>query len=369
MKLKFRKQNLMESINIVSRAIPSRTTNPILECILFDGSGDSVRLIANDMELGVETVCSCDIEEKGRIAIDAKLISEIIRKCDSAETEITIEADQQRNITITCDSSVYNIQGRDPDEFPYLEYIEKINYISISQFTFKEVIRQTAFSAAVNDNNKMMGGEYIEVNGNRARFTTLDGHRVSIRNVEMKDDYGNFSAIAPVRSLGEVSKIISGDNDKELIIYFSKNNILFEFDNTKVLTRVIGGEYFRIAHMISRDYETMIRINKNRLIGTIDRSMIFIKESDHKPIILKITDDDLNISIKSSFGAMDGDIECEKEGADLKIAFNPKFLIDALRAIDDEEVELYFTNAKAPCFIRDADEKYIYLILPVNFVE
>lgn len=368
MKLIFKKENIMNAINIVSRAIPTRTTNPILECILFDASSE-IKLVANDMDLGIETTVEGEIKEKGKIALDAKLINEIIRKSDSNDSFIEIESDSSYLTTIKADNSLFKIQGRDGEEFPYLPYIEKNNYISISQFTLKEVVRQTIFSAAVNDNNKMMGGEFIEVKSDKVRFTTLDGHRISIRNINMKESYGDEKAIVPVRSLNEISKIVSGDNEKELLIYFSKNHLLFEFDNTRVVCGIINGEYFKIDHMLSKDCETKIVVNKNELISYIDRSMIFIRENDHKPIILNISESNLNISIKSSFGTMDGDILCHKEGKNIKIAFNPKFLIDALRAIDDEEVTLYFTNAKAPCFIRDDEEKYIYLILPVNFVD
>ena len=369
MKLTFKKEDLINAINIVSRAIPSRTTNPILECILFDASTEKVKLVANDMDLGIETSVSGKVEEKGKVALDAKLISEIIRKADSNDSVVVIESQDNYMCVIKTDNSVFKIQGRDGEEFPYLPYIEKDNYMSISQFTLKEVVRQTIFSAAVNDNNRMMGGEYIEVKNDKVRFTTLDGHRISIRNIQMKEDYGNFSAIVPVRSLNEISKIVSGDNDKELIIYFTKDHLLFEFNDTSVVCSLIDGEYFKIDHMLSKESETKINVNKNELISYIDRSMIFIRENDHKPIILNITNSQINISIKSSFGTMDGSIECEKEGKDLKIAFNPKFLIDALRAIDDDNVDLYFTNAKSPCFIRDEEESFIYLILPVNFVE
>ena len=368
MKLIFKKEDLLNGINIVSRAIPTRTTNPILECILFDAEKE-IKLVANDMELGIETIVKGEIIEKGKIALEAKLITEIIRKANSNDSEIVIESDASLLTTIKSDSSIFKIQAREGDDFPYIPYIEKNNYISISQFTLKEVVRQTIFSAAVNDNNRMMGGEYVEVKNDKVRFTTLDGHRISIRNIEMKDNYGEEKAIVPVRNLNEVSKIVSGDNDKEILIFFSKNNLLFEFDSTRVVCGIIDGEYFKIDHMLSKDSETKITVNKSELISTIDKSMIFIRENDHKPIILHIKDNNLNISIKSSFGTMDADVLCRKEGKDLKIAFNPKFLIDALRAIDDEEVTLYFTNAKAPCFIRDAEEKYIYLILPVNFIE
>ena len=368
MKLSFRKEDLQSAVSIVSRAIPTRTANPILECILFDAEAAQIRLIANDLELGIETKAAGIIEERGKIALDAKLISEIIRKAEG-DGEITISSEPDLSVTIKSDGSVFRIQGRDANEFPYLTYVEKDHYITLSQFTLKDVVRQIMFSANLNDSNKMMGGANVEVNGTNVRFTTLDGHRVAVRNIEMKDDYGQITSILPVRSLNEISRIIPGDNEKEVAVFFSKNYALFEFDDTSVLTRVIDGEYFRIAHMLTKDHDTSIHVNKNRLISAVDRSMIFVRESDHKPIILNLTEEGINISIRSAIGAMDEDIPCEKKGRDLKIAFNPKFLLDALRVIDDEEVDLYFTNAKAPCFIRDEKESYIYLILPVNFIE
>ena len=368
MKLLFRKEDIQNGINIVSRAIPSRTTNPILGCILINASAGEIKLTANDMDLGIETVVEGTIEEKGSVALEAKLLTDIIRKCDSPDSEISITTNGLTTV-IDADSSKFTIQGRDGEEFPYLPMIEKDSYMSISQFTFREIVRQTAFSASISDTNRMMSGELIEVKENTARFTTLDGHRISIRNVTLKDSYGEMKAVVPVRSLNEISRILSGDNEKEILIYFSRNHLLFEFDRTVVVCSLIEGEYFRIDHMLSRDSETRVRVSKQGFISLIDRAMIFIRENDHKPIILNISEDHINISIRSSFGTMDGDVPCSAEGKELKIAFNPRFLIDALRAIDDDQVDIYFTNAKAPCFIRDEKESYIYLILPVNFVE
>ena len=184
MKLVLKKEDILNGINIVSRAIPTRTTNPVLECILFEALSE-IKLVANDMDLGIETIVEGEIKEKGKIALDAKLITDIIRKADSNESLIEIESDSSYLTTIKCDNSVFKIQGRDGEEFPYLPFIEKNSYISISQFTLKEVVRQTIFSAAVNDNNRMMGGEFIEVRNDKVRFTTLDGHRISIRNIDL----------------------------------------------------------------------------------------------------------------------------------------------------------------------------------------
>ncbi len=366
MRLVFEKNKILNSIANVSKAIPSKTTSPILECILFDASTNEIRITATDTELGIEAVVEGIIEEKGKVAIDAKLIYEIIRKVE--DSSITIESSNDFKVVISCGKDVFNIQGRDGEEFSYLPIIEKDNYICLKQFTLKEVIRQTLFSTAANEANKMMSGEFIEVVDSNVKFVTLDGHRISIRNITMNDKYNNYKAIVPAKTLSEISKIIPGDADNDVIIYFSKNHIMFEFDKYQVVSRLIEGEYFRIDHMITKDYITKIRVNKNNIINSIDRAMILIRENDHKPIILDIIDGMIKLKVKSSYGTMDAEVECNKEGGDLMIAFNPRFLIDALRVIDDEEVDMYFTNAKSPCFIRDENDSYVYLILPVNFI-
>ena len=168
------------------------------------------------------------------------------------------------------------------------------------------------------------------------------------------------------KPLIEISKILSGEAENVVSISYTKNHIVFEFDNTIVVSRLIEGEYFRIDQMLSSDYETKVRINKKELLSCIDRATLLVK-GDKKPIIINIGDELMELKIKSQIGSMNEEIMITKEGKDLLIGFNPRFLIDALRVIDDEEVTIYLMNAKAPCFIKDDAESYVYLILPVNF--
>lgn len=368
MKLTFQQDALLNGINIVLKAVPSKTTMSILECIFIDASGTEIKLTANDMELGIETKIEGDILERGKIALDAKLLSEIVRKLSSAgESIVTIESDEKFNTIISCEHSVFNIQGRDGEEFAYLPYIERDHYISLSQFSLKEVIRQTIFSIALNDSNKMMTGELFEVNDDRLKVVSLDGHRISIRNIILKDHYNDIKVIVPGKTLNEISKILGGDNEKEVLIFFSSNHILFEFDDTIVVSRLIEGDYFRIDQMLSSDYETKIVINRKELLDNIERATILIRENDKKPLIINVLDSEMQLKLNSSFGSMNAEIAIRKTGKDIMIGFNPKFLIDALRIIEDEEVSVYMLNPKSPCFIKDDEEKYIYLILPVNF--
>ena len=212
-----------------------------------------------------------------------------------------------------------------------------------------------------------MTGELFEVHNNELKVVSPDGHRISIRNVQLKEDYPDHKVIVPGKSLQEISKILSGETEDEVRIFFTGNHIVFEFDATTVVSRLIEGEYFKINQMLSSDYETKVRINKKEFLSCIDRATLLVKEGDKKPIIVNITDSGMELKINSALGSMNEEIDIQKQGKDLMIGFNPKFLIDALRVIDDEEVDLYMVNPKAPCFIKNAEESYIYLILPVNF--
>ncbi|MCI8357298.1 MAG: DNA polymerase III subunit beta [Lachnospiraceae bacterium] len=365
MKIVCKKSTLLNGVQIVSKAVPSKTTMSILECILIDVRNGEIKLAANDMELGIETRIEGEVIEKGMIALDAKIFLEIVRKLP--DSNIKIETDSSLKTTITCEKAKFNIIGKSGEDFSYLPLIERNDSVVVSQFTLKEIIRQTIFSIADNDNNRLMTGELFEINEDTLKVVSLDGHRISIRKIGLKDTYAQRKIVVPGKTLSEISKILSGDTDKDVNIFFTDNHILFEFDNTIVVSRLIEGEYFRIDQMLSSDYETKVRINKKEFLNCIDRATLLVKEGDKKPVIINITDEAMELKMNTIIGSMDEEIDIVKNGKDLMIGFNPKFLIDALRVIDDEEVDLYMVNPKAPCFIRDEEENYIYLILPVNF--
>ncbi len=365
MKIVCNKSDLVKGVNIVSKAVPGKTTMPILECILIDATTDIIKLTANDMELGIQTEIAGEIIDRGMIAIDAKIFSEIVRKLP--DNEVSIETDDRLQTTIVCEKAKFDISGKPGNEFAYLPIIEKDDSISISQFTLKEVIRQTIFSIADTESNKLMTGELFEIKDNVLRVASLDGHRISIRKIELKNPVSDYKMVVPGKTLIEISKILSGEAESMVEISYTNNHIVFEFDNTIVVSRLIEGDYFKIDQMLSSDYDTKVRINKKEFLNCIDRATLLIKEGDKKPIIIDIQDEMMELKIKSQIGSMNEEIMISKDGKDLLIGFNPKFLIDALRVIDDEEVTLYLMNAKAPCFIKDETESYIYLILPVNF--
>ncbi len=359
------KSDLIEGINISMKAVPARSTMNILECIVVEAKDGVIKMITNDLEIGIETIIKGEIREEGSIAINAKVFSEIIRKLP--DLDVHIEVDHNYSMNIVCGKAKFTISVRGSEEFPFLPNIYKENHVQISQFTLKEVIRQTVFSISDNENNKLMTGELFEIHGEDFRVTSLDGHRISIRKVRLNQSYPDVKVVIPGKTLNEISKILSGSMEDEVQMFFTDKHVLFEFDNTIVLSRLIEGEYYKIDQMLSNDYETKLHINKRELFECIDRTTLLIKESDKKPVIMDIKDSTMKLNMNTTVGSMDEEIDIQKEGKDIMIGFNPKFIMDALRVIDDEEIDMYLFNPKAPCFIKDKEETYIYLILPVNF--
>ncbi len=365
MRIRCSQSQLISGINTVQKAVPSKSSMTILECILFTADENGIKLTANDMELGIETYIEGEVEVAGKIAVEAKIISNLVRSYSG--DDFIIDSDEDNIVHLECGKSKIDINGRSTEEFVLLPELEQSNPIEISQFSLKELIRQTIFSISDNDTNKIMTGELFEIKNDQFKVVSLDGHRISVRNITLKNSYDDNSVIVPGKTLLELSKILPGDVDKDVSIYLCENHVIFEYESVKVVSRIIEGNYFKIDQMISNDYETKINVSKKDLLEVISRSTLLVKEGDKKPIVFNVKDEVATLSITSTVGSMNDDIDIEKTGKDIMIGFNPKFLIDALRVIDDETVTLYMVNPKAPCIIKNDDGSYLYLILPVNF--
>ncbi len=364
MKIICTQSDLQQKVRTVSRAVAVHSTIPIMECILITAYDDEIRMTANNKELGIETIVPGRVLDQGDVALDAKVFSDIISKLPQSDVHIT--TDDNFVTFINCENSSFNISGRSGEDFAYLPQIENDNYISISEFALKQIIQKTIFAISSNESNITLTGELFEVHEDQLRIIALDGHRVSIRYEKLKDSYGDERVIVPGKTLNDLTKILEGDAEKEVNIYFTKNHVSFNFRDTLVISRLIEGKFIDVMRMVTDDYETKVTVNKADLYSCIDRSTLLSKENDRKPIVMHITDEYMTIDMKSSLGSMREEISVVKEGKDLTIGFNPKFFTDALREIEDEEVSLYMINYKCPCFIKNEEGTYIYMILPVN---
>ena len=364
MKISVEKNLLLDAVNIASKAVPSKTTSDILKCLLLDATSEKLKIIGNDNEIGIETNVPGEIHEHGSIAVNSDVFSNIVRKLPDGMVNISVSGEK---ISIQCEKVRFNILGMEGDEFAFLPEVSREYGIEISQFTLKELITKTIFSISSNQTNIMMTGELFEVKDNILRVSSLDGHRISRRQVELKKSYDDCSAVIPGKTLSEISKIIGADMEKTARVYFTERHVLFEFNDTIVVSRLIEGRYFDVDSMLSNEFKIRVHIRRQEFLSCLERSMLLTREEDKKPVILTIHDHDMEIRIRSAMGSLNESIEVEKEGDDLTIGFNPRFMSDALRVIDEEEIDIYLQSQRSPAFIRD-ENTYSYLVLPINFI-
>ena len=364
MKISCLQADLEKAVTVAGRAVPTRTTMPILECIIIK-AGEGIRLLSTDMELGIDTGLPGEVEEKGGIALSARLFSEIVRKL--VGRVVRIETDENLRATIRCGKSVYTLAGLSTDEFPDLPEVSAERSLSLSQFALREAIRQTIFSISTNENTRIMTGELFEAKDGRFRIIALDGHRIALRYVPIEGIGEDFKAVIPGKALSELAKVLSGDKEEEAKVSFSGKHAFFEFGETVLSTRLIEGNFFNVDQMVTDDYETKVSVDRKELLETMDSAVPLISDAERKPIILNITDSGMNVSIKTTRGHMNTDVEITKEGKDLLIGFNPHLVMDALKAVDDEEVTIFMMGPRAPMTMKDADGTYLYIVLPINF--
>lgn len=365
MKLKCKKIDLLNGVNTVLKAVSSKTTLPILQCILLQGTNNELKLISNDLELGIESKINADIIENGSIALEARIFSEIVRKLP--DSEVTITVNENNLTTIKCEKSKFTISGSPSNEFIQLPQIEKLNSFTIDQLIFKEMVRQTIFSIAVEEIRPILTGELLEVKDNKFNIVSIDGFRVSIREINLKDSIQDFKLIVPGKTLNEINKIITGDEDKFINIFYTDKHILFEIDNSIIVSRLLNGDFPKYNNMFSKDYEIITTIDRKELILSLERAALITRESKKNPIKIELVDQMMIITSNTEIGNVYEELEIKKQGKDIEIAFNPKYLIDALKVIDDDFVEILFTNPLSPCIIRKIDgNDYKYLILPIR---
>lgn len=363
MKIICKKAELEKGVQTVLKAVPAKPTQPILENILIEAT-DSICLMGNDLEPGITMEIDGDVVEKGEITVNAKILSDVVRRMP--DDDVILETKEEKEVVIRCKKVKYNLPMQSGTEYPRIPQVEKGNRVWISEFDLKEAIRQTIFSVSNNDSNKIMTGELFEIDGKNMKIVSLDGHRIAVRNLRMEKNYTAKKVVVPGKTLAEIGKIISNDPERMIGLLFTDNHVMFEMEKIIAVSRLIEGEYFKIDSFMNMKYQTKIMIDKKDLQECISRAGILQKRDENKPVVMDIKKGSMELKVATPLGSMDENLPIQVEGKELKIGFNPRFLLDMLRAIDDEQIDVYLNNDKMPCVVRDKESSYLYVILPVN---
>ena len=371
MKIVCYKDKIIKALNSVVKGVASKTTMPILEGILIQTNDNEIKLTTYDLEIGIEYIMECEIKEQGSTVVNAIMFSEIIRKLP--DTEIYISLNDKNLLEIECEGSLYKLATMNPEEFPELPKIEIENSIEVDQNVLKNMIRKTIFAVSSEENRPIFTGCLFEIENNKLNLVAVDGFRLALRSIYLNKQTNNFSAVIPGKTLNEVNKIIS-DSFEPVKIGVSKNQALFEMDNCKLVTRILDGEFLNYKNVIPSNWETRIRVNKNSIQNSFERISLIsasaIEKEKKYPVKVQVDIGKVIISCTNQTGDAKEELFVSTEGKNLEAGFNPKYFLDSLKAVEDEEVFIEFGTSISPCLIKSVENNdYTYMILPIRLKE
>ena len=366
MKFRCNQYNLTKALNIVSKAVTTRTTIPILKGILLDVSDDGIlKMSASDLDITIEATIEVEDYEPGSVVVQSKLFGDIIRKLPSSEINVESFGD---NITIKCMNSEFSIVCSSGDEFPSIKNMdEDSENLCFDKVILKEMIRKTSFAASIDESKGVITGLLIEMTNDELIMVGIDGYRMAVTR-EAMINLDEKKVIISAKLMNEINKIMSDASENEDIqVILGKTNALFIIDNIRIVVRLLEGEFIKYRDILPRDSRIEVTVNRSYLLDSIERASLLSKEGKNNLIKFAIRDNIITITSKSEEGNVREEVLAYKTGDDLDIGFNAKYVLDVLKSIDDEEIRMLFNTSITPCVVKPLEgNKYDYLILPVR---
>ena len=367
MKFTCSQQSLSKALNTVSKAVTSRTTIPILKGILLKASKEGIlTLSASDLDLSIEKKLSVNVEEEGSLVVLSKLFSDIIRKLPNEE--ILIEEKENNTVLIKTTVSEFTIVGLAADEFPNIsEDEDQTSVIAFDKEIFKDMVKKTSFAASIDESKGIIVGVLMEIEPDTVNMAALDGFRMAVSREPMKSEESRKIVIA-AKLLNEINKIVSETEEEgDMKIILSEKKAILLVESAKIIVRLLDGEFIKYKDIIPGQNQTKIEINRIDLLESIERASLLAKEGKNNLIKMAVKNNLMTITSRSEEGNVKEEIIMEKTGEDLEIGFNSKYVLDVLKAIDDEQVMLEFNTSTTPCLVKPLNGfGFEYLILPVR---
>ncbi len=357
-------QVLSEACLNVQRAVSSKTTIPAIEGILIKAIGNELLLTGYDLEVGITTSIPCRVMEQGAIILNAKILCEIVRKIPG--DQIYIETDERLLATIRGGEAEYSLIGIDGNEFPELPTVSGGYPVVVEQKMLKDMVRQTIFAVSVNDSKIVHTGVKFEVNENLIRLVAVDGSRLAMRTETINYMGDELSFVVPAKTLNEVIKLISDDEDT-VSLGIGKRHIIFEIGSYQIISRLLDGDFLNYKNAIPTACSATAKVNTREMIESIDRTSLIITDKFKSPVRFVFDDKLVRISSITALGTANDSFPCEYDGNRIEIGFNNKLLLDALRACDADEVKIELSSGSAPILILPTEgDNFLFLILPMR---
>ena len=354
---------LAEAVLKVSKACAVRTTAPVMECIKISATSEGISLLATDGELSIEKKMNAEVFEEGAVCVPGKLFSDFISKLSQEEVDVTTS---DKGLEISYRDSKSYMQAIAAEEFPEINLSAGENSFVMKQSAFKDIVSEVVFCCAGDDSRPILKGCLMEF-GDTLKMTALDGYRLAFSEAEILAKSGEKKIICPARTLNEISKMLSGEEDEEVTIYEENGQLLVKCDSMTIVSRLYRGEFIKRETVIPVKFATNVTIEKAELIASVERAAVLIRGDKHNLITLEITSDKVKISSVSDQGNVSESVNADTDGVDLTISMNAKYLLDALKALKEDIITLSLNGAISPFILQNQEKKdSLYLILPVK---
>ena len=365
MKFTCDQQAFVKALNIVSKAVTSRTTIPILKGILIKCEDDKVKLSSSDLEISIETIMEANIESEGATVVSAKLFNDIVRKLPAGT--VIIEVDNDGMIRIISGHSEFTLQGLPEDDFPKITEEKQGTSLVFDKELLKKMIKGTCYAASIDESRGIITGTLMEIKKDSLTMVALDGFRMAIMREKVVNE-NEMDIVIAARIMNEIGKILNDQQEDEQVrIVVDDKKAVFSFENTKIVVRLMEGDFIKYNDILPKNNRIKLKINKNELMESVDRCSIIVREGKNSFIRFKMDDDILYITSRSEEGSTKEEVGIEKEGENIEIGFNAKYMADTLRILEDTDVYMEFNTSISPCLIKPlTGNKYEYLILPVR---
>lgn len=364
MKIRCSKEKLLKAINTVQNAVGTKTTLPILSNILLEATKDTLKLVATDLEIGIWSIIPTDVAQEGSITIPAKRFSDIIKELP--ESIINLQAKKNNVITIDCEQSFFRLIGLPKEEFPKLPEISSDRSFSMPQTDLKRMLEMTAFAVSHEETRYVLNGALFVINERGLRIVATDGRRLAMieKTIQIPKNL-NTKIIVPAKTVAELLRNLEGQEEAKLVL--GDNQVLFDLGNTVMVSRLIEGEFPNYEQVIPSKAKNTIKIDTNKLLLATRRASILTSQ-ESPSIKIDLARDKMVVSKeRAEIGEAKEEIGIGYSGNEFSIGFNPAYLIDALKTISQEKVDLELTDPEKAGVIRSEDN-YVYIVLPMKLV-
>lgn len=365
MKLKCNRKQLVEAVSIVEKAVPVKSTIDIMEGIFLETREDKFHLVGNNMELGLECEIEAEIEERGLVVVRANLFSAAVKKLPDFDEDVYIEVDEKDNIHIACGNAHFNFATASGEDFPLLPFVDDENSFEIKEADLKNMVRQTVYAISTKEDKPVLTGVYFDIFDNTIQVVGCDGYRVAIRKEKIETDQ-TIHFIMPGKNAKELLSVIR-DSEEPVTVSLSRNHVKVSLENCTFVSRIIEGEYLNYKSVADHKNNLMIEVDTRDILHSIDRAAMIVSEAAKSYVLLNIEDDCVYINCESVMGKVNDKFSVNMVGEPMQIAFNPRYLIEAFKNIDDEKVKFSFSTPVTPTVIQPIEgDKFTYIVLPVR---